>query len=370
MGRAVIIILVGAFVIFGLYIVTSTRSESEAYERSYNVYKTNYVRNISLSMLDILLTKLADSSSYRVNQEQQQSLLGGIARFTIKDTTLGTDSIVQIRIRAEYEGINKETIAYVTFGSGFVPPVLRGAITANANLNKTISDMIIDGRDHDLNGNFIPKNGIYGVSSGTSFTNLQGAMIGGTVNGVDYPPKYPENPIVVEQNYNWGGSFPTSPDQILGYPEGTLKSIAQSGIKGSQYVTNLSQLKYPLNGVTYLELPSTEVKIDLGKFDNWGILVVHNSTGSTRVTQLKSQKPFKGLIIGDYMFHLHLDILGGLILLSPNLELTKECKGNNDHKIYYSSAAIKNATFFANSVSRQSGIGGGKRSLSLLYLFE
>jgi len=70
------------------------------------------------------------------------------------------------------------------------------------------------------------------------------------------------------------------------------------------------------------------------------------------------------------MFHLHLDIYGGLILLSPNLEMTKECKGNNDHKIYYSSAAIKNATFFASSMSGQAGFGSGKRSLSLLYLFE
>jgi hypothetical protein len=370
MGRAVIIILIGAFAIFGLYVVSSMKTEKASYEQAYNSYKINYVRNISLSMVDILMSRLADSSSYRVNQEQQQSLLGGIARYTIKDTVLGTDTVVQIRVRAEYEGVNKETIAYITFKSGFVPPVLRGVVTANANLNRTISDMIIDGRDHDLNGNVIPKNGIYGVSSGTTFTNLQGAMIGGTVNGVDYPPKYPEDPRVIEQNYDWGGSFPTSPDQILGYPEGTLKSIAQSKAQGSQYVTNVTQLKFPLSGVTYLELSSAEVKLDLGNTNNWGILVVHNSTGSTRVVQIKSGKPFKGLIIGDYMFHLHLDIYGGLILLSPNLEMTKECKGNNDHKIYYSSAAIKNATFFASSMSGQAGFGSGKRSLSLLYLFE
>ncbi len=54
--------------------------------------------------------------------------------------------------------------------------------------------MIIDGRDHDLNGNVIPNKGIYGVSSGTTFTNLQGAMIGGTVNGIDYPPKISRKP--------------------------------------------------------------------------------------------------------------------------------------------------------------------------------
>lgn len=370
MGRAVLIILIGAFVVFGTYTVMSIHSSKQAETVAIDNYKTNYVRNISLSTIDILMSKLADSSNYRVNQPLTMNLMNGIAQYTIKDTVLGTDSLIQIRVIAEYGNISKETIAYVKITGGFVPPTLRGAVTANANLNKTISDMIIDGRDHDLNGNVIPNNGIYGVSSGTSFTNLQGAMIGGTVNGVDYPPKFPENPIVVEQNYNWGGTFPTSPDKILGFPEGTLKSIAQSKVNGSQYVTNLSQLKFPLRGVTYLELPSTEVKIDLGKMENTGILVVHNSTGSTKVTQLKSSKPFKGLIIGDYMFHLHLDIFGGLILLSPNLEMTAECKGNNDHKIYYSSAAVKDATFFASQVSGQSGLGTGKRSLILLYLFE
>jgi hypothetical protein len=370
MGRAVIIILLGSLVIFGIYVVTVTRSTQFAETQAVNNYKTNYVRNISLSTVDLLISKLSDSTNYRSPKEQSLSLMGGLSYFTVKDTLLAGDSVIQIRVRSIYEGITKETIAYVKFTGGFVPPTLRGAITANANLNKTISDMIIDGRDHDLNGNLIPNNGIYGVSSGTSFSNLQGAMIGGTVNGVDYPPKFPEDPRVIEQNYDWGSTFPNSPDKILGFPEGTLKSIAQSKIRGSQYVTDPTKLNFPLSGVTYLELSSAEVKLDLGKLENSGILVVHNSSGSTRVTQLKSQKPFKGLIIGDYMFHLHLDILGGLILLSPNLELKSECKGNNDHKIYYSSAAIKEATFFATSVSGQSGLGGGKRNLTILYLLE
>lgn len=370
MGRVVLIFLFGAFIAFGIYSLTTLRSSRESQIEATGSYRTNYVRNLSLSTLDILMSRLADSSKYRTNTEQTMNIMGGTSIFTIKDTIVFGDSVVQIRILSNYEGSKKEIIAYVKFSEGFVPPTLRGAITANANLSKTISDMIIDGRDHDLNGNVIPNQGIYGVSSGTTFTNLQGAMIGGTVNKVDYPPKYPENPIVIEQNYNWGGTFPDSPDKILGFPEGTLKSVARSRVKGSQYVTSLSQLKFPLSGVTFIELPSTEVKIDLGKLDNSGILVVTNSTRSTRVTELKSSKPFKGLIIGDYMFHLHLDIYGGLILLSPNLEMNKECRGNNDKKIYYSSAAVKEATFFASQASGFGGVGGGRRSLSLLYLYE
>ncbi len=198
MGRVVIVFLLGAIFIFGIYVIISSRTAKFSEIEATNNYRVNFARNIALSTVDILLSRLADSTSYRVNQEQSLNLMGGSAEFTIIDTILGSDSLIQIRVRASYEGIEKQILTYVKFTGGFVPPTLRGAITANANLSKTISDMIIDGRDHDLNGNLIPGNGIYGVSSGTTFTNLQGAMIGGTVSGVDYPPKYPEYPRVIE----------------------------------------------------------------------------------------------------------------------------------------------------------------------------
>lgn len=371
MGKSVLIILLSTIVLFGLITIIVFKSLGTAQENTIEDYNIKYVRNLNNSVLDILLSKLADSTDYRTQNEENLAILRGISYYSIKDTMIGNDSLIQIRIRSKFNGTERELIAYAQLLGGFVPPILRGVVTANANLNKTISDMIIDGRDHDLNGNVIPSNGIYGISSGTDFINLQNAKIGGTKDGIDYPPSFPHNPNVIEENYDWGGSFPNSPDKILGYPEGTLKSIAQSGINGSQYVTDIHRLRLPLKGITFLELPSGEYSINLGNFDNEGILIVHNSSISTKITKLIAHKTFKGLIIGDYMFHLHLNILGGLILLSPNLEMTKECKGNNNHWIYYSSAAIKNATFFVNQYAGSSNYTHeGRRNLSILYLFE
>ncbi len=139
MGRVVLIILIGAFVVFGTFTIVSLQSTKHAETVAIENYKTNYVRNISLSTIDILMSKLADSSNYRVPQQQQMSLLNGVARYTIKDTILGTDSVIQIRVIAKYGNINKETIAYVKITGGFVPPTLRGVITANANLNKQLA---------------------------------------------------------------------------------------------------------------------------------------------------------------------------------------------------------------------------------------
>ena len=119
-----------------------------------------------------------------------------------------------------------------------MPPVVRGAWTANSDLNNTKSDMFIDGRDHDLNLNIIPKTGRFGVSSSTAFTNVDEAAIGGTRDSIDYPISFQVNPSVIEENYDWEGEFPKSPDEILGYPEGTLKKFAKDGLYGSLYTTN------------------------------------------------------------------------------------------------------------------------------------
>lgn len=43
------------------------------------------------------------------------------------------------------------------------------------------------------------------------------------------------------------------------------------------------------------------------------------------------------------MFHFHTDVLGVIILLSDDLETDKNCTGNLDYEIFYSSEAIKNA---------------------------
>ena len=126
-------------------------------------------------------------------------------------------------------------------------------------------------------------------------------------------------------------------------------------------ITDIKKLNLPLSGVTYLELGSnTNDKIDLKNSYSKGILVIHNSTTSTKISTTKTNKSdkgghaFGGIIIGDYMFHFHLDVLGGIILLSKNLETSKNCGGNKDHKILYCSQAVKNAT----ATLGISGVGG------------
>jgi hypothetical protein len=305
----------------------------------------------------------------------------------VEDTFFNGDSLIKITVAAEFNGVMKTITTFTEKPtSGWVPPFIRGAWTANANLNNTISDMFLDGRDHDLNQNLIPTTGRYGVSTSVTFVNVENAAIGGTNNYVDYPMTFPEVDEVIEENYNWDGGFPESPDAILGYPEGTLKDAAQSGEYGGQYRINppldgkyIKGLNYPLSGVTYIEITNgKEYEIMLEQNDNSGILVFHNSDRNSVVKGIKyddatSDGKFTGLLIGDYTFHHHIDILGSVILLSPDLEEAKNCNGNLDHWVKYSSEAIENSTQIVaeiSGLSGQVGHGFGRKRLNVRYVYE
>jgi len=380
----------GGFISYGILSINLNNKLTAGTENSVKNYNTMQSRNIANSMAEMIISGINDSTSWRVTTPEEKNFFGGVATYRFIDTVITTDTLIKISVTGNFNDYETNITVFTEKPSaGFVPTVVRGAWTANGPLNNTISDMYIDGRDYDSFGNIIPGNGVHGVSTSVTFENIENAKIGGTHNHVDYPMQYPEDPNVIEENYNWGGEFPTTPDAVLGIPEGTLKSIAQSGQDGSQYVTDPEDLNLPLSGITYVEInddddnddddndddnDDDDDKIDMKKTQSKGILVCHNSSGTTRIKQIKLKNyPFKGLIIGDYMFHFHLDVHGAIILLSQNLETKKKCSGNKDHEVLYSSEIIKNATSILGIQSNFSGgtnYGFQKQRLTVRHWLE
>jgi hypothetical protein len=387
MARYIMIIVLGGMFTFGVSNITQNSKLMQGTENTVDNFSLTRARDVASSMSDIILMRLGNDFNYRVNQPQTENINGGEASYLVENTFFEGDSMIKITVAAEFNGAQKILTTYTDRPTkGWVPPVIRGAWTANSNLDNTISDMYIDGRDHDLNLNLIPETGRYGVSTSTDFINTQFAAIGGTNNKVDYPMTFPEVPEVIEENYEWDGGFPTSPDMALGLPEGTLKAAAQTGEFGSQYLLNppldgkyLVGLTYPISGVTYIEVNNgKDYEIQLEQNDNKGILVFHNETTSSRFKGIKfdsgtSDGQFTGLLIGDYTFHHHIDILGSVILLSENLETIKICNGNLDHWVYYSSEAINSATETVAKITGLSpsvGYGFGKKRVRVRAIYE
>ena len=259
MSRFILIIVLGAMVTFGLSNITQNSVVGQGTDNTVDDFSTKRARDIASSMGDILMMRVANNILYRVNTESKEYMNGGEATYRVEDSFFEGDSLVKITVNAKFNDVVKTITSYVAQPTaGWVPPPIRGAWTANANLDNTISDMFIDGRDHDLSLNIVPQTGRYGVSTSTTFVNTENAEIGGTNSKIDYPMTYPEVAEVIEENYDWGGTFPETPDEILGWPEGTLKNAAQSGLYGGQYRINppldgkyIKGLDYPLSGVLY-----------------------------------------------------------------------------------------------------------------------
>ena len=385
MARYIMIVVLGGMLTYGIANINQNSVVNQGTQNAVDNFSTNRAHDIATSMVDILLMRMANDFEYRVETEASEKLFGGEATYIVEDTFFEGDSLVKVKVASEYNDVTKTIIAYIGKPTaGWVPPIVRGAWTANGDLNNTISDMFIDGRDHDLSLNIIPETGVYGVSTSTDFINLEDAAIGGTNNLIDYPMTFPEDPAVIEENYDWDGGFPDSPDEALGLPEGTLKAAAQTGEYGSQYLLNPdddidNDLTFPLSGVTYIEITDgKDREIKLQQNGNSGILVFHNDDTNSIVKGIKyetgtSDGLLTGLLMTDYSFHHHINVLGSIVMLSPNLETSKNCNGNKDHWAYYSSEAIGNATETVAEITGLSGsvgYGFGKKRLNVKYVYE
>ncbi|NNG28072.1 MAG: hypothetical protein HKM87_11130 [Ignavibacteriaceae bacterium] len=202
--------------------------------------------------------------------------------------------------------------------------------------------------------------------------------LGGTHLQTDYVPSHPADPNVILENQVWLGGFPGSPDLVMGgptkgFPEGTLKSIAQSGINGSQYVTNSSSLTgNPLSGVTYLELPTNNPHNQWKDMDitGSGVLVIHNSAKTALMKNLLSGT-FKGIIIVDDLIHVQelATVIGTIIILTPS-PASGNCVGNSDGKVLYSTEAIFDALTSTGLEKRMFNYGFGNNRLYVKHWFE
>ncbi len=215
-----------------------------------------------------------------------------------------------------------------------------GGVTANGPIAVN-GGLEVDGREHDLACNLIAGTGVPGVYTNSTFSQGGSSEIGGYDSGIDYPLSNPGDPAIITENGT--GAYDT-PDEALGINEGTLKYLAQSGIEGSQYVTDPDNLTLPLRGITYVELPSGGVWQSANMLTNGsGVLVVHNSDINA-ILENTNGGTFTGLVITDDIIHLHNQIIGALITLTSNPS-TGNVLGNGTGSVCYSSQAFNGIGF-------------------------
>lgn len=374
MSRFILLIVLAGFITYSIVSMTQNKNVTLATENSVNNYVDTKVRNAANSTVQTLMSRVADDYDWRVTSPVTETLFDAQVTYTVTDEKFDGEDLIKYSVTVDLYGATKQVTAYSDIFP-FFPPSFRGAISAN---NSVLSNgnITIDGRNHTALGDVIPETGSYAIWTTGTFTQMGTSDLGGTHLTTDYVPSHPADPNVILENQVWPGGFPGSPDQVMGgptkgFPEGTLKSIAQSGINGSQYVIDPTSLSgNPLSGVTFVELKTAAPHNKWQNMDitGSGVLVVHNSAKNAIMKNL-DLGTFKGIIIADDMVHIHSTVIGSIIILTPSPS-SGNTVGNSDGKVLYSTEAVFDALTDIDLEKRMFNYGFGKNRLYVKHWFE
>jgi len=353
-GRSLIFALAALITVASTMFLVLLRSSSEMATNYTKYYSRQSAQNIAQTGANMALQHLAQDPYWRSGMTLND-IMGGRVEVQLSDVTFS--GIPAIRITSvghmnfgssveDYDNpggtLARADTSIVYLPQWYIPGGIKAAVTANNDVT-TLGTITIDGRDHSKTGALNPKSGTYGVWTTQTYTQGGNSRIGGTYSGTDYVPARPGNVNTYAQNQTWPGGYPGSPDSVLGgpemgFPEGFLKAVAQSGYNGSQYVTDPLTLHRPFSGVTYVELPSGTTWQDMD-VPGSGILIVHNTDKNAVMKNLNSGI-FVGLMIVDDLVHFHgATLIGGAVCLSPNPS-EGNCIANSSGSILYSREAI------------------------------
>jgi hypothetical protein len=348
MGRYSLILIAGFAIIAAAMKITILGIGEKSNEVSLGRYEERSARKIAHSAAQMSLEQLKANLGWREGYSDQE-ISDGLANVEIidseTDTTLGIDTVRVVSVGSIYND-DETVIMKVALGHPEFPENINAGITANSNVT-TLGNQLVDGRDHDLMSSLISNNGVYAIRTTAAYNGSGSTALAGTRdNGNDYGPVRRNFDPIVEEYMVWPGpgSYPTTPEEVLGGTamglwDGIMKMVAQSGINGSQYVTDPANLTYPLQGITYVELPNRGEwnPVDFGE-NSGGLLIVHNAQTNAAMKNLNSGT-FSGLIIADDMVHIQATILGSVFLLSPTPS-EGNCIGNGTGSVLFSRAAV------------------------------
>ncbi|MDR3665757.1 MAG: hypothetical protein P4L35_02830 [Ignavibacteriaceae bacterium] len=141
MGKAVLILLLGSMAIFGVINLFNNNNVKRALGSSVNYYSDTQARDIGNSTMQMIMSQLADSNSWRVTTAQTLSLLNGKARYTVVDSSSpNTNNMVKATVYSYCNNVDtnvvkpKTIVAYIHLPVQSIPPFMTYAVLSGGNL--------------------------------------------------------------------------------------------------------------------------------------------------------------------------------------------------------------------------------------------
>ncbi|HEX7344276.1 MAG TPA: hypothetical protein VF398_08425, partial [bacterium] len=183
MGRQVLILIAGFSILAGLMKLNLERHAGRLNQTSSGQYYETAARNAARGAADLAMNKLWKNPNWR----------GGFANLGMNganitlnvydnstDSTLGPDTL-RVAVSSSFGGENAQVSFKVGIGRPTLPFNVKGGITAQAWIG-TLGNMLVDGREHDINGNLIANSGTQAITTTDGYVCGGGSDLCGTTD--------------------------------------------------------------------------------------------------------------------------------------------------------------------------------------------
>lgn len=355
-GRALIVMITGIVIISATIFLNITARSTAISENADRNYYRIQARNIAQTGANLAMRQIEKTPTWTAGFDGISVMEGELSVSVANATYKGLQVIQITSIGTMDPGgpSERNDTSIVYFTRGFTSPPIKAAVTTT-HLAYAQGSIVVDGRDHYSDGSLVGTGqGTLGVWTLKDFQQTGGGKVGGVSGGVDYAPSTSANPKIFAEYQTYPGGYPNNPDAVMGgaaygYPTGTLKAVAKSKWAGSQYVTDPSKLKYPLSGVTYVDLPPGSNKMENKSIAGSGVLIVHSSANDGILENPSGT--FTGLVMGDEIVHINATIIGAAVSMGG----FEDDIINGSGKILFSRQAIGSGAMLALGTAQAGG---------------
>lgn len=203
MGKAVIIVLFGVIIIYGITNLVINQNIYEMSEKSIDTYSQTKVRNIGNSTAEILKSKLGEDKNFRATSYQSIALDEGSATYRVIDTTFAGESLIKLDISANYLNSNQLIEAFVKIKSSLPVFLSKGVlgedeVTFNGN-QLSVKDTNNPTQNADVHSNYLVKlNGSNYLYEGFVTSSGNVTVDGTNINVI--PNSNPSGSSPIQQN--------------------------------------------------------------------------------------------------------------------------------------------------------------------------
>jgi len=171
MGRAMLFLVTGSFIIFGMIQLGVFDRQSEINNMNVNYFLTAQARNLANTGVERALNNLIANPNWRTNMNAPQQYIYGDNRvqvWVIDNNTVGGNvppGFIHVRARGLVGAVTADAVARV-FLSGGLPPInaAMGIYTDNLDFNVAGSSFLISGHDVNPDGSDGPDDSLPGIA--------------------------------------------------------------------------------------------------------------------------------------------------------------------------------------------------------------